>query len=526
MLCSDTLEFICEAHNPLSAKIVEEAGFNGIWGSSLTISAAMGVRDCNELSWTQVLEIVDLMTDATSVPMLLDADTGYGNFNSVRRLVKKLEERSVAAICIEDKLFPKKNSFINGDRQPLADIDEFAGKIKAAKDAQRDQHFSVIARVEALIAGWGVGEAIRRADAYHRAGADGILIHSKSSKPDEVLAFKKEWSDRCPVVIVPTKYYMTPVDVFRSAGFSLVIWANMILRSGLHAMKTTAQQLAQEESLINIEDRITPISEVFRLQGSDELERAEKVYLPGESESTCVVILAASQGKDLGALTSDRPKALLEIGGKPLLYKQVDILNESGLKDIIVVRGFRKEMIDADNLRYIDNDDYASTQEVVSLFQGIKNAQGRTIVSYGDILYRKYVPSMLLESNGDIVAVVDADWKSRSVDGRYADFVSCDQPFRRHLLDQEVQMTAAGSASLQKGLCGEWIGLLKLSPQGLSIMQDLLAELSLNPEFGKVRMVDVFNELIRRGHRIEVMYIWGNWMDVDDIRDIGPASAF
>ena len=110
-----------EAHNGLSARIVEEAGFRGIWASGLSISAALGVRDNNEASWTQVLEVVEFMSDATHIPILLDADTGYGNFNNMRRLVKKLEQRGVAAVCIEDKLFPKTNSFINSERQPLAD---------------------------------------------------------------------------------------------------------------------------------------------------------------------------------------------------------------------------------------------------------------------------------------------------------------------------------------------------------------------------------------------------------------------
>src|SRR3970282_2692603 len=122
LLHSAEMEFLLEAHNGLSAKIVEETGFKGIWGSGLAISAALGVRDHNEASWTQVLEVVEFMSDATTIPLLLDADTGYGNFNNARRLVRKLEQRGVAAMCIEDKLFPKTNSFIAGESQPLADL--------------------------------------------------------------------------------------------------------------------------------------------------------------------------------------------------------------------------------------------------------------------------------------------------------------------------------------------------------------------------------------------------------------------
>ena len=163
-----------EAHNGISAKIVQESGFGGIWASGLSMSTALGVRDNNEASWTQVLEILEFMSDATDIPILVDGDTGYGNFNNVRRVVQKLCQREIAGICIEDKLFPKTNSFI-GDGQPLAEIDEFCGKIKAGKDSQTNTDFCLIARVEALVSGWGMEEALKRAEAYFTAGADATV---------------------------------------------------------------------------------------------------------------------------------------------------------------------------------------------------------------------------------------------------------------------------------------------------------------------------------------------------------------
>jgi phosphoenolpyruvate phosphomutase len=280
MLQSKELEFILEAHDGLSAKIVEEAGFKGIWGSGLTISASLGVRDNNEASWTQVLEVMEFMSDATTIPILLDADTGYGNFNNVRRLVHKLEQREVAGMCIEDKLFPKTNSFINSEAQPLADVEEFAAKIKAAKDTQKDPDFCVVARVEALIAGWDVEEALRRADAYSQAGADAILMHSKKKTADQIVEFMRAWGDRCPVVIVPTTYYATPTSVYEEAGISLVIWANHLLRTSITAMQQTAAQIYQERSLNSIEGNVATVKEIFRLQNAAELEEAEAKYLP------------------------------------------------------------------------------------------------------------------------------------------------------------------------------------------------------------------------------------------------------
>ncbi|MBP1702617.1 MAG: phosphoenolpyruvate phosphomutase [Chloroflexi bacterium] len=280
LLNSNQVEFIMEAHNGLSAKIVEEAGFKGIWGSGLTISASTCVRDSNELSWTQVLDIVEYMSDATTIPIMLDADTGYGNFNNMRRLVRKLEQINVAAACIEDKIFPKCNSFINSEDQSLAGVDEFVGKIKAAKDTQQDPDFCVVARTEAFVVGRGLNEALDRADAYYRAGADAILVHSKIATSDQILAFMAEWHKMCPIVIVPTKYYSTPTKVFADAGISMIVWANHLLRSSITAMQETAARVYREQNLMSIEKEIATVKEIFRLQNDDELREAEKRYLP------------------------------------------------------------------------------------------------------------------------------------------------------------------------------------------------------------------------------------------------------
>jgi len=283
MLRSEQLELLMEAHNGLSAKIAQEAGFRVIWASGLTMSAALGVRDSNEASWTQVLEVLEFMNDAVNVPIMVDADTGYGNFNNVRRLVCKLEQRGIAAMCIEDKLFPKTNSFIGSEQQPLASIDEFTGKIKAAKDTQQNPDFCVVARTEAFIVGQGLSEALKRAGAYHRAGADAVLIHSKRQTPDQILAFMQEWGNACPVVIVPTTYYQTETRVFEEAGISMVIWANHLLRASIRAMQQTAEKLIRGKSLAVVEPEIATVAEVFRLQNAEELKMAEKRYLPEAS---------------------------------------------------------------------------------------------------------------------------------------------------------------------------------------------------------------------------------------------------
>jgi phosphoenolpyruvate phosphomutase len=285
LLTDPELAFVMEAHDGISARIAEEAGFRAVWASGLSISATMGVRDANEASWTQVLDHVEFMADATDVPIMVDADTGYGNFNNVRRLVRKLEERGVAAMCIEDKLFPKANSYIRGEDQPLVDVAEFQGKLRAAKDTQRDPDFTVVARCEALIAGLGMGEALYRAEAYREAGADAVLVHSKQTTADEVVEFMSQWSGACPIVIVPTTYYATPPEVFERAGIAAVIWGNQLLRASVAAMQRLAGELVRARSLAGLEDGIATVKEIFRLTDAPELDEAEVRYLPAASRT-------------------------------------------------------------------------------------------------------------------------------------------------------------------------------------------------------------------------------------------------
>ncbi|CAF3513581.1 unnamed protein product [Rotaria socialis] len=284
MFLSPQLEFIMEAHSALSAKIVEETGFKAIWASGLSMSASLGLRDSNEASWTQVLDILEFMADATTIPILVDADTGFGNFNNARRLVRKLEQVGIAGACIEDKLFPKTNSLLDHREQPLADINEFALKIRAMKDTQQDPNFCVVARVEAFISGWGCDEAVRRAEAYLSAGADAILMHSKQKDPKEIEQFMKAWNNQGPVIIVPTNYYQTPTEIFQKWGISGIIWANHNLRASIKAMQATSKLIFSEQTLANVESNIVSVKEVFRLQNDQELVNAEKKYLPAKSK--------------------------------------------------------------------------------------------------------------------------------------------------------------------------------------------------------------------------------------------------
>jgi phosphoenolpyruvate phosphomutase len=526
MLQSAELEFLMEAHNGLSARIVREAGFKGIWASGLSISAQFGVRDNNEASWTQVVDMLEFMVDASDLPILLDGDTGYGNFNNMRRLVRKLEQRGIAGVCIEDKQFPKTNSFLNGERQPLADIEEFVGKIAAGKDTQQDANFSVVARVEALIAGWDMGEALRRAEAYRLAGADAILIHSKLSKPDEILTFAREWARRSPLVIVPTRYYSTPTGVFREAGISMVIWANHLVRAAASAMQSIAKEIFQSQTLVNVEDRIAPVNEIFRLQDADEYSAAEKFYLSASSGARAAVVLAATRGRGLEAMTTDRPKVMLPIAGKPLLRWLVDGFKKENINDITVVGGYRADVIDTAGIKLVINDRYAETGELASLACATESLDSDAVISYGDLLFRSYVLRDLMECKADFSVVVDsltADVGNHTV----RDFAYCTRSDDRGLFGKPVLLErVTNSVDPRQAPHGRWIGMLNVSRKGLVRLKTQLALLRARADFDALDMPTLLDALIADGAAIEVLYVHGHWRGVNDLEDLRSAVDF
>jgi phosphoenolpyruvate phosphomutase len=544
MLESRELEFLMEAHNGLSARIVREAGFGGIWASGLSISAQLGVRDNNEASWTQVVDVLEFMLDASNLPILLDGDTGYGNFNNLRRLVRKLEQRGIAGVCIEDKQFPKTNSFLNGERQPLADVREFAGKIAAGKDTQTDPDFCIVARVEALIAGWGMDEALRRAEAYRRAGADAILIHSKLSKPDEIVTFAREWAGRAPLVIVPTRYYSTPTEVFRQAGISTVIWANHMVRAAAAAMQSAAREIHDSQTLVNIEDRIVPVGEIFRLQDAEEYSAAERLYLSAAGSSRSAVVLAASRGKGLEAVTSDRPKVMLPIAGKPLLRWLIDGFKKENINDITVVGGYRADAIDTAGIRLVVNERHAETGELASLACALEGIEHDTLISYGDLLFRSYVLRDLIESQAEFAVVVDSS--PTGADNRTVrDFAVCSRADDRGLFGTPVLLrrvtgaqqaarapaagsegVAGGDAAAAEAAHGRWIGLLNVTGPGLVRLRSVMAALRQRSHFDQLDLPALLNALIDDGAAIEVIYVHGHWRGVNDLEDFRRAVDF
>ena len=516
LLISNSTEFILEAHNGISSKIVEEAGFKGIWASGLSISASLGVRDNNEASWTQVLDVLEYMSDATSIPILLDGDTGYGNYNNARRLVKKLEQRDIAAVCIEDKIFPKTNSFIGSEKQPLADIKEFSGKIKAMKDSQIDSNFSVVARLESFITGWGLDSALERATSYYDAGADAILVHSKIDNFSEIKSFVDAWDEQCPLIIVPTTYYKTPIEDFHDSSISMVIWANHMIRSSVLAMQKTAKTIYAEQSLMNIEDKVASVKEIFRLQNVNELKEADSRYLP-VNEDISAIILAASQGPEFDELTKDKPKTMVEVNGKPILDVIKSTFLSSGVKNITVVGGYKTDTIKIDNINLLENNRWKETGNVASLQIAEKSLEGINIISNGDLVFENSILNQLIETPGDIVLLVDSSdiIKERNFNFWVKGSIPPNEEYGSSDWCPLEQITLGN----EQGSHAQWISLIKLSAQGSLIMKENFVEFFASSS-EKAMLGEYIQFLLSKGIEINIRYTRGKWFDLDSAQDL------
>ena len=265
------------AFDAMSAKLVEIHNFDAIWAGSFGISATHALPDSSILTMTEFLGVATNMAESCDIPIIADCDTGFGGPNNVSHMVKKYESAGVAAISIEDKTFPKQNSFLETEKQELLPEKDFVAKIIAAKEAKKDANFMIIARTEALIAGLGIGEAVKRADAYEKAGADAILIHSKKNTPDEIFEFTDKWRGKIPIIAIPTSYPSVTIDELISHKIKMVIYANQTLRASYNAMSNLLSQLIKSESFEEVKADISTMEEIFHLQEMYNIKKQEKM---------------------------------------------------------------------------------------------------------------------------------------------------------------------------------------------------------------------------------------------------------
>jgi phosphoenolpyruvate phosphomutase len=534
------------AHDALSARLIERAGFDAVWASGFAISAAQfALPDANVLSMTENLAVIRQMSGATKLPIIADIDNGYGNAINVMRTISEYEAAGVAAISIEDNIFPKRCSFYSGVQRELVSVEEHCGKIRAAKRAQRSADFMVIARTETLIAGYGMEEALQRAAAYTEAGADAILIHSKAPTAVEVMEFARRWSHDIPLVVVPTTYASTPLQALEAAGFKIVIFANHPVRAAITAMKETLALLRREGTASLLDPHIASLEEVYDLVGVADLKAAEQEFLPVGAEEVRAIILAAGFEPGLLPLIEDRPKALLDIKGKSILERQVETLNACNIKDIAVVRGYRKDKFTLPNIRYYDNTHYEKNFDLASLFCAEAELRGRCLVLYGDILFDRSVLEKLLQSDKDISLVVDRAWYDHGGHLRPGeappkpDLVSLRDPPEHgyRFLPSTADTTVAriGQHQPSEDAHGEFIGMAMFSPHGVELLRQTYHHVVASHRGGpfhealaleQASLTDMLQELIDQHQDVYAVNVYKGWMEVDTFEDYQRAWAY
>ncbi|MEX5214808.1 MAG: isocitrate lyase/phosphoenolpyruvate mutase family protein [Nitrospiraceae bacterium] len=534
------------AQDALSAKLIERAGFDAIWASGFAISASLKcIPDASFITSSEQLEVERNIAEAVSIPIIADCDTGYGNALNVMRTVNDRERAGVAAICIEDNVYPKRCSFYAGVRRELIPVEEHCGKIQAAKAAQTIPEFMVIARTEALIAGWGQDEALKRAQAYADAGADAVLIHSKSPTFDELRTVAARWSGQVPLVVVPTIFDGVTAAELEEAGFKIVIYANQMVRASIRAMRDALDVIKQDTRPGSVNDRIVKLKEVYEIVGVPQMEQDEKKFLPVGSEKITAIIAAAGFEKQLLPLIEDRPKCLLDIKGKTILERQVSALNDCDIKEIALIRGYKKEAITLPNIRYYDNDRYEETGELFSLFCAEHEMRGRTIVLYGDIIFDLAILEKLLKSPADISLVVDLAWYDHQQQGARAphinpDLVTFEQaPGRGYLSrfvmpEEDHRIVKIGQHVPHDQAHAEFIGMAMFSEQGIQAMTDAYRKALAAgadrpfheaPSLAKASFTDMVQDLIDAGHTVQAVPIFKGWMEVDSFEEYQKAWA-
>jgi phosphoenolpyruvate phosphomutase len=360
-----------------------------------------------------------------------------------------------------------------------------------------------------------------------------ILVHSKSPEPDEVLEFARRWDRDTPLVCVPTTYKSTNAATLADGGFRVIIYANQGMRAAIKATRCAFGRIFAEKNAAAVDELVVPLTDVYELIGVPKMKEEEESYLPAGGAKVGAIILAAGASPELGELTEDRPKAMLDIKGKSLLGRQVEALNTAGIRDISVVVGWKKESVDLPNLRLYEVEDGGG--EVMSLMQAAPALNGPTLVLYGDILFDPDLVLRLLQADGDVVLVVDrAEANGRmgrdlvrtinDVDGR-----------ERFLHGNRTDSVSRVGVDLGNGN-GEWIGMLLLSEAGAAELKRVYDKIASSNgsmagplhEAASLResaLTDLLQALIDDGVAVRCVETYKGWMEVDTFEDYRRAWA-
>ncbi len=535
-----------EAHNGLSALIANDTclqvnnarkEFDAIWESSLTDTASKGLPDAEIVGYESRCDNIRQILEVTNKPLIVDGDTGR-DANSFEYLVKTLEDLGVSAVIIEDKVYPKRNSLEDGTQQALEDPGVFATKISRGKSICKTDDFMIIARLESLIAGRGVDDAVQRAKAYLTAGADGIMIHSKSKSALEITAFCRQYERlftepalRKPLVCVPTTYNTITDAELKGLGVNVVIHANHLLRAAYKSMKVVAEKILLHDRSFEVDDLCATTKEIFFHVGFLDIKEKDKRYGP---KSPVVIIPAA--GKDT---EFDIPKAMLTVNNKTILQRQKEALNEVGITDINVICGYKKEAFNTPHLTYYHNDNYETTGIIESLFKARERMKNGFLYINSDIIFNRDIITNILNTKGDIVLCVDNTYSyhKHQVD-KVLDLVISRRRSESRSQFREFnvnygEVVRIGKQVNKEDADYEFTGIARFSEKGADILDKVYNELKSTPgdgpfheaeSFAQAGFTDLIQELIVRNIKVEFFNVYKGWIEIHDKKDLTIAE--
>ena len=545
---------VLEAHNGLSGIIannIQVKGdvegkplvreFDALWESSLTDSASKGHPDIEVITFDSRLHTINEILSVTNKPMIVDGDTG-GDVNAFEYTVSKLERVGVSAIIIEDKIFPKRNSLEAGAQQNLEDPEVFAQKIRRGKQIQNTSEFMIIARLESLIAGKPMEDAVRRAKIYLQAGVDGIMIHSKSKSADEILEFakrykliSKELNLNKILVCVPTTYNQITENELSNAGFQIIIYANHLLRSAYKAMTETAKTILRDQRSLEADPLCSTVREIFKTVGF--LDVKEKDQENEQTKNVPVIIPAAGEDSVLREILNGKPKAMLEICGKTLLEHQIHALNNNNLKDITVIAGYGREQMRANGINILENPDFKNGSVLNSLFIGKEKMINGFIMLYADILMKDEIIKNLMNRREDIILVADNSTQYHATqEGNILDFIigkHQNKRVRREIrFASENVVAKIGNKINPETASHEFIGLAKFSKTGAEqlietyndVLNNYQGQFQESEDISQLNLTDLIQEMIDRGFTVNYMEIHKGWLEIHNTEHIALAE--
>ena len=541
---------ILETHSGLSGIIAENAAvelggvtleYDGFWESSLTDSATKGFPDASIVGNDSRIHTIDEILNVTSKPIIVDGDTG-GDPAQFRYLVRHLERLGVSAVIIEDKVYPKRNSLDASASQSLEDPEVFSGKIQAGKEVSVSDDFLVIARLESLIAGVGLQDALERAEQYITAGADGIMIHTSKRDPEEILAFAEAYEPLCrrletrPVLVsVPTTYNSISDSELAASGFNIIIHANHMLRASHKAMKEVARKILESDRSLEVDPFCTSTAEIFATVGFDLI--TERDRNTSRVQRLSAIIPAAG----MDPAFPDTPKSLIPVSGRPVLDYQLEAIRRVGMNQIVVVRGYEGHQFNArysdENITFCENSNYQETFDLHSLFQAREHMERGFVLVYSDILFNYEILQKLIDSGKDIVLAMDGSYQyhRHEVDKRLDLAVSTNKREVHHRSLQPSSLTEVAriGKNVDRGAADyEFIGVAYFSQRGADSLRNAYSQCLHTmsgafheaASFKMASITDLLQELINRDVTVHGLDIHKGWLEIHDQQDVAVAE--